>query len=86
MNQKSRNSLSKEKRFGEENECWMSKSKFAKERIRHRGDKTKKIDEVHLLKTISGDDQTKNATEINRKSNELFSLLSFFANKKHLML
>jgi hypothetical protein len=48
--------------------------------------KPKKIDRVHLLKTISGDDQTKNATEINRKSNELFSLLSFFANKKHLML
>jgi hypothetical protein len=62
----------------------MSKSKFAKERIRHRGDKTKKIDRVHLLKTISGDDQTKNATEINRKSNELFSLLSFFCKQKTL--
>ena len=46
----------------------------------------KKIDRVHLLKTISGDDQTKNATEINRKSNELFFSFVFFANKKHLML
>jgi hypothetical protein len=48
--------------------------------------KPKKIDRVHLLKTISGDAQTKNATEINRKSNEneLFFSFVFFCKQKTL--